>query len=221
MSVFNKRYAAFFFDMDGTLTNSLVSAERVWGRWAASQGLNVPEFLPTIHGRRTIDTISALGIPGLDAEAESRKITEGEIEDLEGVVEIAGARHFLESLKGARWAIVTSAPRALAEARVRAAHLPNPPLIVASEDVRAGKPNPAPYLLAAEKLGVKISDCLIFEDAPAGIAAAKASGADLLVITATHHSHPLETDGEDPAMENYENLKAHILEDGGLELISS
>ncbi|MCK8687089.1 HAD-IA family hydrolase [Pseudomonas umsongensis] len=185
-SVLNVPYRAFLFDMDGTILTSIAAAERVWAAWAVRHGVDVENFLPTIHGVRAIDTINRLALPGVDAEAEAAWITEAEIEDVEGVEEVAGAARFLQSLPADQWAIVTSAPRALALRRMAAAGIPEPAVLVTAEDVAAGKPDPAGYRLAAQRLDVEISDCLVFEDATVGILAAEAAGADLLIVTATH-----------------------------------
>ena len=205
------RYRAFLFDMDGTILNSIPAAERIWGAWALKHGLDVAAFLPTIHGARAIDTITRLGLPGVDALAQAEWITAAEIDDVEGIVEIAGALAFLTSLPEARWAIVTSAPKALALRRLRAAGLPVPPVMVTSEDVAIGKPNPGCYLLAAQRLGVAAADCLIFEDATVGILAAEAAGAKLMVVTTTH-AHPVST--PHPTIPGYEAIVATVDEDG-------
>lgn len=191
-SVFNKPYRAFLFDMDGTVLNSITAAERIWTAWALRHGVSVESFLPTIHGARAIDTVNRQALPGVDAEAEAAWITHAEIEDVEGIVEVVGARNFLKSLPLHRWAIVTSAPRALALRRMAAAGITAPDVMVTAEDVSAGKPDPAGYRLAAQRLGVEVTDCLIFEDASVGILAAEAAGADLMIITSTHE-HPIKT----------------------------
>jgi sugar-phosphatase len=213
------RYSAFLFDMDGTVLNSIASAERVWGAWAKRQGLDVEAFLPTIHGARSVDTIAALKIPGLDPAVEAHGITQDEIKTAEGIVEISGAIRFLKALPTDRWAIVTSAPRALAEARIRAAGLPVPPLLIAAEDVTAGKPDPQGYRLAAQKLGVDIADCLVFEDAAVGIEAGHAAGAHVVIITETHNhplGHPLTS--VHPQIPAYADLTPHIDTDGYIRL---
>ncbi|MES2741649.1 MAG: HAD-IA family hydrolase [Pseudomonadota bacterium] len=186
------RYRAFLFDMDGTIINSIAAAERVWRAWAVRHGLDVASFVPTIHGARAVDTIARVALPGLDPETEAMAITAAEIIDVAGIVEIDGARAFLQALPPAQWAIVTSAPRELALARLAAAGMPVPAVLVSADDVRAGKPEPEGYLLAAEKLKVDIGQCLVFEDATVGIAAGEAAGAALMVVTATH-VHPVET----------------------------
>ncbi|NTF88284.1 HAD family hydrolase [Agrobacterium rhizogenes] len=214
-SIFDKSYSGFLFDMDGTIINSIAAAERVWGDWARSKGLDVEKFMPTMHGARGIDTIGKLNLPGVDPVAESALIMEAEITDLEGVVPLPGAIEFLASLPPERWAIVTSSPLRLAHARLAAAGIPVPRFIVTAEDVKVGKPDPQCYILGAERLGLRPSDCLVFEDVMAGIKAGEAAGADVVVITATH-SHPLET--SHPTLPNYEHVRAHIDGNGHISL---
>ncbi|KJZ63409.1 HAD-IA family hydrolase [Pseudomonas fluorescens] len=206
-SVFNTPYRAFLFDMDGTVLNSIAAAERIWAAWAVRHSVDVETFLPTIHGVRAIDTINRLALPGVDAEAEAAFITEAEIEDVEGIIEVPGAADFLKSLPANQWAIVTSAPKALALRRMAAAGIPEPLVMVTAEDVSAGKPDPAGYRLAAKRLGVEPADCLIFEDATVGILAAEAAGAGLIVVTATH-DHPLQT--PHATLASYESVVAHV-----------
>ena len=215
--VFGKSFKAFLFDMDGTLLSSLASAERAWGMWAKKQGLDVEKFLPTIHGARSVDTIRRLGIPGLDPIAEAAAVTRAEILDVEGITEILGAKDFLNSLPRNQWAIVTSAPKDLALARLRAVGMPEPEIFVTAEDVKEGKPNPDCYLLGAARLGASPQDCLVFEDAAVGIKAGVDAGAKVLVITAMH-LHAVTTDCEKIA--DYSNLKVEII-DGGRILLTA
>ncbi|CAN5139246.1 HAD-IA family hydrolase [soil metagenome] len=185
-------FAAFLFDMDGTLISSIEAAERVWTQWARRHCLDVATFLPTIHGVRAVDTVRRQALPGVDAEMEAETIALAEMEDVGGVRPISGAPSFLSLLPADRWAIVTSAPRALALRRMEAAGVAPPPVLVTAEDVVNGKPHPDGFLLAANMLGFAAKDCLVFEDAPAGIAAAEGAGASVLVIRETH-VHPLAT----------------------------
>ena len=201
----SQTFAAFLFDMDGTLLSSIKAAERVWGQWARRHGLDVEAFLPTIHGKRTEETIRALELPGVDPMLEAAFITRAEIEDVAGVEAIRGVADFLAGLPRERWAIVTSAPRLLAEARIAAAGLPVPDVLVAAEDVERGKPAPDPFLLGARRLGVDPGGCLVFEDTLAGLKSAAAAGMASIVVTATH-AHPLEADVA--AVLDYEQLRA-------------
>jgi len=214
-TVFNRAFGAFLFDMDGTVLNSIAAAERIWSAWAVRHGVNVETFLPTIHGVRAIDTITRLNLPGVDAEAQAAFITKAEIEDVEGIVEIPGAAAFLKSLPADRWAMVTSAPRDLALRRMAAAGIPEPVVMITAEDVSAGKPDPAGYRLAAKRLGLEPTDCLIFEDATVGILAAEAAGAPLMIITTTHQ-HPLET--AHATIASYRDIALSIDSDGQLRL---
>ena len=206
---FDRTFGALLFDMDGTILNSIASAERVWSAWAERHGLDVATFLPTIHGVRAIETITALQLPGVDPKAEVRALVLAEIEDMEGIEAIEGAKTFLASLPPDRWAIVTSSPRELALRRLEAAGLTPPPVFVTGEDVKHGKPAPDCFLLGAKRLGQRIEDCLVFEDAPAGIQAAEAAGAALIVVTTTH-KHPLDT--RHPTITGFGKLTAALLQ---------
>ena len=213
--LFNGRgFGALLFDMDGTLISSTASAERVWAAWARRHGIDVEAFLPTIHGVRSVETIRRQNIPGVDPEREAAVITELEIADVEDIVPIPGAARFLASLPEGRWAIVTSAPRDLAKARLAAAGMPMPKFIVTAEDVVDGKPNPACFRLGAERLGADPAACLVFEDAEAGLLAAEAAGAEAVVI-GSHGGTPA---GRHPIVANFEELAAVIGRDGRISV---
>ncbi len=188
-----RSFQACLFDMDGTLLTSIESAERVWSRWFRRFDLDPVALLPTIHGVQTLETITRLALPGVDPVEEAAWIAREEMADLEGVRAIDGAAAFVAGLPHHGWAIVTSATRALAEARLKAAGLVAPPLFITAEDIARGKPAPDCYIAAAGHLGKDVTRCLVFEDAPAGIEAGQAAGAAVVVITATH-THPVTTD---------------------------
>lgn len=215
MSEPSRPYAAFLFDMDGTLITSTAAAERVWTRWAERHGLDVAAFVPTIHGVRAIDTIRRQNLTGIDLDAEVAWVERGEIEDVDGVAPLPGAIDFVGRLPSDRWAVVTSASIPLARARLKAAGVTPPAVLITAEDVERGKPDPAGYHLAAERLGFAVEDCLVFEDAEAGIAAGEAAGADVVVVTAAW-THPLETGH--PKLADYGHTDLTIGA-GGLSLV--
>lgn len=204
-----RRFAAFLFDMDGTLITSIGSANRAWTRWSEMRGFDPAYVISIMHGVRTVETMKRLGVD--DPEAEAAWITRTEIEDTDGVAPIAGVADFLAGIPEGRWAIVTSASRALAEARLARAGIAIPPVLVTSEDVERGKPDPACFLLGAERLGVDPGQCLVLEDTVAGLTAADAAGAAGLAITVTH-SHPIAT--AHPAVRDYRGLAVAVAADG-------
>ncbi|MDO9609288.1 MAG: HAD-IA family hydrolase [Brevundimonas sp.] len=210
-----RAYQAFLFDMDGTLITSTLAAERVWTRWAGRHGLDVAALLSVMHGVRAIDTIRNQNLPDIDLDAEVAWVERGEIEDVDGVAPIPGAIDFVKRLPPDRWAVVTSASVSLARARLKAAGVTPPAVMITAEDVERGKPDPAGYLRAAATLGFAIADCLVFEDAEAGIRAGEAAGADVMVVTAAW-THPLETDH--PKLTDYGDVRLGVGTDGTLRL---
>ncbi|WP_263164490.1 HAD family hydrolase [Streptomyces sp. SCSIO ZS0520] len=174
--------SALLFDMDGTLVDSTAVVERTWRRFARRHGVRAEEILAVSHGRRTEETVARFAPADVDAAAEARRVIAEEVEDTRGITAIPGAAELLASLPESGWALVTSAGRRLAEARMRAAGLPLPPVLVSADDVAQGKPNPEGYLQAARRLGRSPESLVVFEDAEAGILAARASGARTVVV---------------------------------------
>jgi sugar-phosphatase len=175
---------ALLFDMDGVLINSIPAVERVWSRWAAERGFNVHEVLRHAHGRPSIATLRDL-LPNADHEAENRIIEQAEIDDVDGIVPLPGVKELLAALPHDRWAIVTSCTRPLAEVRIRAAGLPTPDLFITANEITHGKPHGEPYQKGAAGLGFAPEQCIVVEDALAGIASGKNAGARVIAFTTT------------------------------------
>lgn len=213
-AIFPGDFAALLFDMDGTLLNSMAVVERVWGAWAIRNGVDRDRLMKSVHGVRAIDTIRTLGLP-VDPEREARELALAEIADVEGIVEVPGAIAFLNTLPPERWTIVTSAPLELAARRLDAAGIPVPRYMVTGEDVSVGKPDPQGYRLAAERLGVRAEDCLVFEDAPAGILAGRSAGAEVVVITGAHAA---AGETQHVTLAHYADVEARTGENGWLSL---
>ncbi len=188
--------SALLFDMDGVLIDSTPAVTRVWKRWAIAHGFDPDEVVRKAHGRPSIATIRDY-LPRADHEAENREVERLEIEDLEGVVILPGARELLSALPRDRWTVVTSCTRPLAEVRLRAAGLPIPTRLLTADDVKNGKPDPEPYLKGASILRVSASDCVVVEDVPAGIRAGKAAGARVIACTTTVAELELKEAGAD------------------------
>jgi sugar-phosphatase len=184
------------FDLDGVLVDSTPAVARVWTKWATKHGFVPEEVVRQAHGRPSIATIRDL-LPHADHDAENREVERGEIEDVEGVIPLPGALELLQAIPQDRWAIATSCTRRLAEVRIRAAGLPLPKHLITSTDVQRGKPDPEPYVKAAKILGFAPVDCIVVEDAPAGIRAGKASGARVLALRTTAPDPELTQSGAD------------------------
>jgi sugar-phosphatase len=176
---------AILFDMDGTLVDSTRCVVAIWTRWAEHHGLDVDHILTVSHGRRTLDTLREVA-PHLNIQEETRRLDQEELEFKDGVEEVKGAAALLRTLPPDRWAVVTSAGRALARRRLESAGLPVPPVLVSADDVTEGKPNPAGYLSAARLLNVAPQGCLVVEDTPAGILAGRAAGMQVLALATTY-----------------------------------
>ncbi len=179
---------AILFDLDGTLVDSAGSVERSWRRLADRIGRPWPEVQPHIHGV-PVPQVMGMLVPDMPADRveELRQfMVESESADTEGVVAQPSATEVLAALPGNRVAIVTSGGVRLASSRIAAAGLPTPAIVVTADDVAVGKPDPAPYLKGAELLGFPPQRCLVVEDAPAGVASARAAGCPVVGVLTTH-----------------------------------
>jgi len=184
------------FDLDGVLADSTPAVERACTIWANKYGLDPEETIRKAHGRPSIATIRELLLNG-DHETENAIVERMEIEDIDGVIPLPGAVELLNALPANRWTIVTSCTRPLALVRLRAAGLPIPVRLVTSNDITNGKPHPEPYLAGANLLGLAAADCVVFEDAPAGICAGKAAGARVIALQTTEGDQLLRQAGGD------------------------
>jgi mannitol-1-/sugar-/sorbitol-6-phosphatase len=181
--------SAILSDLDGVLVDSGIAIEACWGAWARSHGIDPAVLHGRIHGVRSTEVIRGVA-PHLDTPSEAAAVEDlvlhGPAAEL-----LPGAAELLTGAAGLPVAIVTSCPAPLADRRLRDAGLPAPRVLVTADRVRAGKPDPEGYRLAATELGVDAEACVVFEDAPAGIAAGRAAGAVVIGITTTHEADEL------------------------------
>jgi len=178
------------FDLDGVLVDSTECVERTWRDWAALRGLEAGDVLRVAHGRRAVETVRLLA-PALDAEEELAALVAREATETAGVYDVEGARELLHALPPGSWAVVTSGVRAVAELRLRHTRLPIPAVMVCADEVTRGKPDPEGYLTAAARLGAPPGECIVVEDAPAGLGAAGAAGMRSIALTTTHSASEL------------------------------
>ena len=178
--------------MDGVLVDSTEAVAREWRRWAEETGVEPSKVEAIMHGRRTMEIVQTVA-PHLDAEAEAKKIERRGAEDAgkDGIVVMPGALELVRALPPDRWGVVTSAMRRIASTRLQLAGIRAPRVLVPADEVERGKPHPEPYLKGARLLGVRPEDCLVIEDAPAGIQSAHAGGMKAIGITSTYSAAEL------------------------------
>ncbi|MCC8378184.1 MULTISPECIES: HAD-IA family hydrolase [Xenorhabdus] len=186
MGIYNIK--AILFDMDGTLVQSLSEVEMIWSKWCEMQNVPIQHVLEICHGVRSRDVILSIA-PHLNVEEQVQLLDDLEVQHSGSAQALFGAKEFLLSLNDCPWAVVTSASQRVAYHRMNVCGLKIPDLIVGSDDVQDGKPHPAPYLMAAERLGIKAKDCLVFEDSYAGIQSALAAGCEVIQIGGQEKIH--------------------------------
>ena len=171
--------SGLLFDNDGVLVDSMGTVDGSWGVWSKTYS---PGFQISYehHGRRASEIVASLVGEELFEEALA-EINRLELELTHLTTAMPGAKKLLESLESGTWTVVTSAGRDLGTSRLKAAGLPVPNELVSADDVSSGKPNPEPYLMGAKKLSLDISQCIVFEDAPSGVAAGVAAGARAVI----------------------------------------
>ncbi len=179
------RCSAILFDLDGVLVDSTGSVDRQWRLWAREQGIDEERLMAIAHGVRAVEVVRAVA-PHLDAEAEVGKLEGREVADHDGVAVMPGAVKLLRTIPAGHWGVVTSGRRHLATGRLKLAGIQIPKVMVTADDVTSGKPHAAPYLKGAQLLGFDPEDCLVIEDAPAGIRSAHAAGMKAIGLTSTY-----------------------------------
>jgi sugar-phosphatase len=184
-------------DLDGVLVDSHDSIMRAWRWWGAKHGVEAAAIEGVQHGRPSGEIIALLA-PTLDAAAESRAIDLRQADDVDGVVALPGAHDLFAGSDPV--AVVTSCMVPLATARLGAAGLAVPQVLVTPERLSRGKPDPEGYLLAARELGAAPADCVVLEDAPAGVEAGQAAGMYVVGITTTHDPAELAADELAPSI---------------------
>ena len=178
----------FLFDLDGTLVDSLPAVERAWVNWAKRRGVDPQDVLDFIHGKQAITSLRHF-MPGESEAAIQQEfllLEQVDAQDTEGVTALPGAAALLARLNqlDIPWAIVTSGSIPVATARRNAGGLPQPEVFITAEQVKKGKPQPDAYLLGAERLGLAPQDCVVVEDAAAGILSGLAAGCQVIAVNA-------------------------------------
>jgi mannitol-1-/sugar-/sorbitol-6-phosphatase len=177
--------AAILFDLDGVLVDSAACIEGTWRRWALQHQLDPAQVISLAHGRRAIETLQLVA-PHLAPDTELAALAASESSTREGILEIEGAREMLQHLPPGTWGIVTSGVREAAIFRLRHTGLPVPEVLVCADEIQHGKPDPEGYLTAAGRLGVSPAACIVIEDAPAGLEAARAAGMRSIAVSGTY-----------------------------------
>lgn len=185
-------FEAVLFDLDGTLIDSVAAVVRSWVAWAAENGI-APEQLHRFHGMPAVQVLAEL-VSAEQVPAAAERLEQLEVGDVDDIVLLPGAARALDDIDAGRSAIVTSCTAPLAAARIAAAGVRSPAVVVTASDVEVGKPDPAPFLLAAQRLGVDPARCLVVEDAVSGIVAARAAGMATLAVTTTYDAEVLDAD---------------------------
>jgi sugar-phosphatase len=189
----------------------------VWSQWAREHGMDPEETVRKAHGRPSIATVREL-LPEADAEEEDEKIERRELNDMQGMVALPGAVDLLSVLPEDRWGVVTSGTRSLASKRLHTAGLPVPKHFVTASDIRKGKPDPEPYLIGVENLEFPAADCVVVEDAPAGVQSGRAAGARVIALRTTAADDELREAGANWIVDDLSKVSVTVLNGDGLEL---
>src|SRR5579862_1835395 len=182
--------SAVLFDLDGVLVDSTGAVESLWRLWAKERGVDIEKVLSIAHGVRAVEVIRAVA-PDLDPEEELRGLEKWHVADHDGIEVMPGSVDLVRSIPEGRWGVVTSGSREIVTERLRLAGVPLPKVMITADDVVNGKPHPEPYLKGAQELGVRPEDCVVIEDAPAGIAAAHAAKMKVIALASTYPASKL------------------------------
>jgi sugar-phosphatase len=204
---------AIVFDKDGVLVDTMAMIRAAWADWAVARGVDAQEVLASIH--MTAYELLQRFAPSADPAAEIRWIAARQASQEASIAAFDGAAELLRRVPLDAWAIVTSARREVSSRHLEIAGLPVPKVLICAEDVPRGKPDPAGYLLAAERLDTPPNECLAVEDAPAGIRAARAAGMSVVAVAATHAADDLRE--ADAVIDRLTQLSV-IAAEGGLEV---
>ena len=211
----SQKFEAFLFDLDGTLVDSNGIVDRVMEAWCQQNGVSYSEIKDSNHGSRSVDTVAAVA-PHLDAVQAAADIEAGERAELVDLREIEGARSFLSQVPQGRWGIATSSYLLTAKAKLRAASIPIPSVLVAADGVLEGKPHPEAYLKASMELGYRPEDCLVFEDSETGVRSALNAGCRVFVVGSSLVMNESRIVGRGAS---FSELQLLVDEDGRLEIV--
>ncbi|KAG0051859.1 hypothetical protein BGZ83_003260 [Gryganskiella cystojenkinii] len=223
-SPFPIRCRGLLFDMDGTLIDTTAIVERHWKVWCLAHNVNYDELIATSHGRPSFEIMKQWAPAEKQEEYQTReyltKLEDLVSNDIDGMILIPGAKELLKVVPRSQWAVVTSAGYEMAVQRFQQMELTTPPVLVTASHVSHGKPHPEGYMSAAKQLGLDSKDCVVFEDAPAGIRAGVASGAKAVIgmNTGTMPLHHLIEAGANPIVKSFDELHFEFLPDGWIEI---
>ncbi|PVZ96670.1 hypothetical protein BB558_007410 [Smittium angustum] len=202
------------FDLDGTLINTIKCVEKYWHIFSKEHGIDVKELLKFSHGVQTIDVLNKF----LPDNIENNhilvtRVEDNIVQDVEGVEVVPGTKELLNSINNDSWGIVTSGTDALARKRLEQMNIPVPKHFFTANNTKRSKPNPDGYIACAQSIGVDPANCIVFEDAPAGIKAGLTAGCTVIGIISSHTEEQLLNNGVSFCISGYDQLDV-VYQDG-------